>query len=457
MFRQRYQVLDPTAPVPVPDDRLEQLVRRGVQRLLQAALAEAIADDLGRGRAERRRAFRGRVSDVPAGQAPFQSAVVSRWQRRSRTQEWRLVRLYLEGLASGDFEPVFCALVGETAALSPTSIARLQAEWQAEDDAWRQRPLPEHIVYRWADGFYLNAGPERDTLAVLVVLGGHGDGRKELLAMAEGYREDTPSWADVLRDLKTRGLTEPPLVAVGDGALGLWAALDQVYPTTRHARCWNHRALNLWAKLPQRLPARARAALRAMYEAPTRAACTERRDASAAELRGQGYPEVAAWRARDWDDFTAFSDFPEEPWRHLRTSNPIESVFSGVRLRTDAAKRHKVRAHALYLTFTLVLRLSANWRLLDGPNPLQLLLLEHRFIDGKLQLAPPPSAQEASAYHHPTASLPLRKFHWSLTRPPVEQAVGGEGTATGQIMPATPTKVIDGGPSLPPRQPSRGS
>ena len=414
-----YQILTPTAPVPAPDDVLEQLVRQGAQRLLAEALEAEVTEHLGRLRYQRGREFRGyrngylpartlgtgmgavtirqpRVRDLPADGARFASTIVGRYVRRSRTQGRLLARLYLEGLATGDFEPVFRALIGETAALSPTSILRLKAEWADEYRLWRQRPLRERYVYLWADGLYLKAGLEREKTVVLVILGVRADGVKELLAMTEGYRESTTSWAEVLRDLRDRGLEAAPLLAVGDGALGWWAALDQVYPTTRHQRCWNHRALNILDKLPRRLHAATRPALRALYDAPTRETCTQRRAELAQQLRLQGQADAAACLERDWEDFVAFYDFPQEHWLHLRTTNPIESVFAGVRLRTNAAKRLHVRENALYLVFKLITRLSLTWRGINGPNQLSLLLAGQRFADGKLVTeaagADPPAA-----------------------------------------------------------------
>jgi transposase-like protein len=408
----RYQVLPPTAPVPAPDDAIEQLVRQGAQRLLQQALSAEIDEFLGRLRHQRAEEFRGyrnghlpartigtgmgavevrqpRVSDVPAGAEPFRSEIVGRYERRSRTQARLLARLYLEGLATGDFEPVFRALVGETAALSASSILRLKQEWEDEYRLWRGRPITERYVYIFADGLYLKAGLEKEKTAVLVVLGVTADGRKELLAMEEGYRESTASWSEVLRGLRDRGLAEAPLVAVGDGALGLWAALDQVFPSTRHQRCWNHRSLNVLDKLPRRLHAEARKQLHTIYEAPTRAECARRRAEMCVWLRAQGHSDAAECLERDWEDFVTFFDFPQEHWIHLRTTNPIESVFSGVRLRTDAARRMRVRENALYLVFKLVTRLSMNWRSINAPNQVALLLAGETFVDGRLQRQPP--------------------------------------------------------------------
>jgi len=404
---QNYHVLPPTAPVPAPDDALEALVRRSATVMLQAALEAEATDFLERERYQRTTAFRGyrnghlprrtigvgfgglevqvpRISDVPPEISPegFRSQIVERYQRSSRTQARLFCRLYLEGLASGDFEPVFRALVGETVALSPASILRLKEEWKAEYETWKRRPLTERYLYLYADGFYLKAGLEKT--AILVIVGVRADGHKELLAMEEGYRESTSSWAEVLRALKKRGLKQVPLVAVGDGALGLWAALDHVYPATRHQRCWNHRALNVLDQLPKRLWKEARRRLHEIYDAPTRQECTRRRDVYCAQLRAQGQAPAAACLDRDWEEFTTFYDFPQEHWTHLRTTNPIESIFDGVRLRTKATKRMQVRENALYLIFKLVLRLTLNWRAINAPNQLRLLLAGHRYVDGQL-------------------------------------------------------------------------
>jgi putative transposase len=219
-----------------------------------------------------------------------------------------------------------------------------------------------------------------------VVLGVDEQGHKELLAMDEGYRESTASWSEVLRTLRDRGLVQAPLLAIGDGALGLWAALDEVFPTTRHQRCWNHRTLNVLDKLPKRLQPEMRKQLHALAEAPTRQECERRRDTLCTRLRDLRQEPAAACLERDWEDFVTIYDFPEEHWVHLRTSNPIESIFSGVRLRTNASKRLKVRENALYLVFKLVLRLSLNWRGINAPNQLQLLLAGHQFRDGQLVL-----------------------------------------------------------------------
>jgi transposase-like protein len=391
---------------------LETLVREGARRMLAAALEEEVAAFLGRGRYERGGPFRGhrngyhaprevtvgvgavavrvpRVADVPAEVAPdgYQSRLVPKYQRASADTQRLFARLYLEGLATGDFEPVFRALVGATTALSASAIVRLKEQWAEEYAVWQQRPLDGHrYAYVWADGIYLGVGDAPERTAVLVVLGAREDGGKELLALDLGYRESTASWADVLRSLRERGLTAP-LAAVGDGALGLWAALREVYPTTAPQRCWNHRILNVQDKLPKRMHAEARRRRRAMTEAPTQADCERLRDAYVAELRAQDQEPAAATVLRDWEDFVTFYRFPAEHWLHLRTSNPLESVFAGVRLRTDATKRMRTRETALYLVFKLIDRLGQRWRCLNGGATLMRLVLDGDvFVDGVRQL-----------------------------------------------------------------------
>jgi transposase-like protein len=388
--------------------------------MLQRALEAEVTEFLGRERHERSEEFRGyrngylpertigvgmgavevkvpRVSEVPAEVSPegFRSEIVEVYQRRSRTQARLLVRLYLEGMASGDFEPVFRALLGETTGLSEDTILKLREEWKEEYESWRRRPLSGRYVYVFADGLYLKAGIEREKTAVLVVLGVREDGQKELLAMEQGYRESGESWAEVLRSLKERGMRQAPLLVVGDGALGLWSALNDVFPGARQQRCWNHKVLNTIDKLPKRLQPEARRRLREISQAPTRKECTRLRDLYRDELRAIGQGPAAACLERDWEELTAFYDFPEEHWLHLRTSNPIESIFAGVRLRTNAAKRMRVRENALYLVFKLVCRLSLNWRAVNAPNQLALLLAGHPYVDGKLRLADATTEQQA--------------------------------------------------------------
>jgi transposase-like protein len=391
--------------------------------MLTAALEEEVDTFLGRGRYQRSQPFRGyrngyhptrevtvglgavavqvpRVAQVPPEVAPqgFQSQIVRRYERASQSTQKLFVRLYLEGLATGDFEPVFRQLVGETTALSANAVVRLKEQWAEEYQEWRQRSLSQHrYAYIWADGIYLDAGTEPQKTALLCVVGAREDGQKELLAMEEGYRESTESWAGVLRNLRDRGL-QAPLLAVGDGALGLWAALSRVFPTTEHERCWNHRVLNVQTQLPKRLHAEARRRLREMAEAQSQAACEALRDSYVAELRAMDQGPAAETVLRDWEDFVSFYHYPKEHWVHLRTTNPLESIFSGVRLRTDATKRMRRRDNALYLVFKVVERLSSNWRGLNGGANLMTLVLEGcTFKDGVLQRRPTQGVVSAAA------------------------------------------------------------
>lgn len=400
-----------TWAVPEVGDALEELVRWGAQEMLRRALEEEVEAFLGRGRYDREGAFRGyrnghapertvgsglgavavrapRVREVPPEVAPegYRSALLPRYQRRTPGQSRLFAQLYLEGLSSGDFEPVFRALLGEDAPLSASTMLRLKDAWKTEYEAWQQRPLGAHrYAYVWVDGIYVGCGQEREKTVLLCVIGAAEDGTKELLALTEGYRESTASWQEVFRSLRNRGMVAP-LLAMGDGGLGAWAALTAVFPSARHQRCWNHRVLNLQDQLPKRLQPEARKELRALWEAPTRAECEARRDTYVAKLRERGQEAAAATVLRDWEDFVAFFDFPQEHWLHLRTTNAIESVFAGVRLRTNVAKRMGKRENALYLVFKLVGRLGQNWRALNGGRTvMSLVLAGHRFKDGILQ------------------------------------------------------------------------
>jgi transposase-like protein len=393
------------------NDSLENYVREGARRMLALALEEEVNTFLGRDRYQRRQAFRGyrngyhppreitvglgpvevrapRVADVPSELAPhgFQSQIIKRYQRASEGTRRLFARLYLEGLATGDFEPVFRELVGETMALSPNAIVRLKGCWEKEYADWRKRPLWGHrYLYIWGDGIYLKAGVEKEKVALLCIVGARDDGEKELLAMEPGYRESTQSWAGVLQDLRSRGL-EAPLVAIGDGVLGLWSALGEVYPTTEHQRCWNHRVLNVQDKLPKRMQAEARSRLREISEAQTRQDCEALRDGYVSDLIAAKQKPAAETILRDWEDFVTFYQYPQEHWIHLRTTNPLESVFGGVRLRTDATRRMRNRDNALYLVFKIVERLSQTWRNLNGGANLMKLILEGRtFKDGLLE------------------------------------------------------------------------
>lgn len=410
-MRKSYQKEKENTQREVIDETLEQYIREGARRMLALALEEEVNAFLKRDRYTRSMEFRGyrngylpqreitvglapvavrvpRVSNVPERVASggFHSQIVRKYQRASEATRKLFTQLYLEGLATGDFGPVFRELVGETTAVSPSAIVRLKQDWEKEYQDWRQRQLGgQRYLYIWGDGIYLKAGLEKEKTALLCIIGAREDGAKELLAMESGYRESTQSWVEVLQDLRSRGLAAP-LLAIGDGGLGLWAALDEVYPETEHQRCWNHRVMNVQDKLPKRMQAEARSRLRELFEAKTRQECEELRDRYVDELINAKQKPAAETIMRDWEDFVTFYHYPQEHWVHLRTSNPLESIFGGVRIRTNAARRIPCRDNALYLVFKIVERLSRNWRNLNGGANLMQLLLEGRtFKDGIME------------------------------------------------------------------------
>ncbi len=380
---------------------LDVLAREGAQRMLISALEQEIEEFLGRARYEhrtgRRRGYRngtGKPRKIAVGcgtlevraprvrntEEPFRSHLLPRYQRSSEAVRAVLPELYLQGLATGDFEPALRALLGEAAPLSPASIVRLKEQWVAEYEAWRRRPLEPRYAYCWADGLYLKAGPEDEKTAVLIIIGVTADGQKELLAMVEGYRESRESWRDVLRDLRRRGLKAVRLF-IGDGGLGLWAAVQEVYPEARHQLCWCHKQLNVLDKLPQRLQPEAKALVRDIYTAPTRDEAMGRIKRFAQRFE-HDYPRAVASLVDHQAQLLTYYDFPREHWKSLRTSNPIESVFDPVRLRTRATRRMRKAQTGLYLVFQLVRRAECRWRRIDAPHLVIKVLDGVQFLDG---------------------------------------------------------------------------
>src|SRR5207244_11150141 len=265
--------------------------------------------------------------------------------------------------------------------LSPTTVTRLTASWETEYQAWRRRSLAEtDYVYVWVDGVHFRVRLEEDRLCTLVIIGVRPDGTKELVAVEDGYRESTDSWATVLRDLKRRGL-RAPVVAIGDSALGFWAAVGHVWSETREQRCWVHRLANVLDKLPKRLQPKAKQALHAIMEAPTRAEAEAGIDAFAADHDAK-YPKAIASLRRDQAQLLTFYDFPAEHWRHLRTTNIIESPFATVRLRQRVTKGAGSRTKALMMAFKLLAMAVERWRKVNGAELLPLVRAGVRFIDG---------------------------------------------------------------------------
>jgi transposase-like protein len=302
--------------------------------------------------------------------------------RRSPRLEEVLPVLYLRGLSTGDFAEALPVLLGpEAAGLSATTITRLIKVWQDEYRIWRKRSLAmKDYVYVWADGVYFGVRLEEDRLACLVVIGVLPNGQKELIALEDGYRESKESWAALLRDLKHRGMVAPVL-AVGDGALGFWGALAQVYPETREQRCWVHKLANILDKLPKRLQPRAKALLHEVMLAPTRAGAKQATQVFAREFEVR-YPKAVACLLDDQETLFSLYDFPAQHWIHVRTTNPIESPFATVKSRTAQTKGAGSRTAGLALAFKLALAAEDHWRKLNASELMPLVRAGVRFQDG---------------------------------------------------------------------------
>jgi transposase-like protein len=316
------------------------------------------------------------------GRQRFTSRILPPYLRRSPKVAEVLPVLYLRGLSTGDFREALPILLGEDAAgLSPTNIARLTAVWEQEYHAFRQRELANRdYVYVWVDGVHFNIRLEDERLCTLVMLGVRPDGTKELIAVEDGYRESTESWAVLLRDLKRRGM-RAPVLAVGDGALGFWAAARDVWPETRQQRDWCHKIANVLDKLPKGLQPKAKRALREIMYAETRAEADELIDRFAT-VYGPKHPKAAACLVDDREALLTHFDFPAEHWLHIRTTNPVESPFATVRLRQRVTKGAGTRTKGLTMAFKLLEMAEQRWRRLNGAQLLPLVRAGVRFVDG---------------------------------------------------------------------------
>ena len=291
--------------------------------------------------------------------------------------------LYLKGISTGDFNEALQALGGpECPGLSASTVTRLLEGWQDEYQEWSKRSLKEkHYVYLWVDGVHFNIRLEEDRQCILVLMGATADGRKELIAIADGYRESEQSWKELLLDVKSRGLAIDPKLATGDGALGFWKALPKVFPTTRTQRCWVHKTANVLDKLPKRLQPRAKEAIHEIWMADTREAADKAFDSFLATY-GAKYPKACECLAKDRDELLTFYDFPAEHWMHLRTTNPIESIFATVRLRHRRTKGNGSRIACLAMVHQLMQSAAKRWRLLNGSDLLPDVIAGVQFIDG---------------------------------------------------------------------------
>lgn len=396
---------------------LDELVRRGAQQMLQAALEQEVQAFV-EGYASRRDQRGNRLvvrngykdeREILTGAGPlriqqprvrdkspevdqrvqFSSNILPPYLRRSKSIEELIPWLYLKGVSTGDFQEALQALLGENAVgLSANVVVKLKEQWAAEYDEWSKRDLSgKQYVYLWADGIHVNVRLEEegnDRQCMLVLMGALADGTKELVAVVDGYRESKQSWYELLVDLRQRGLTLAPRLAVGDGALGFWAALPEVFPGTRQQRCWVHKTANVLNKMPKSVQPKAKSALQEIWMAETREAATKAFDDFLEKYQAK-YEAACNCLKKDRDELLTSYDFPEEHWKHLRTTNPIESTFATIRHRHRKTKGNGSRRASLAMMFKLGKSAEKHWRKLNGKDMLPLLLEGRTFVNGELQ------------------------------------------------------------------------
>jgi transposase-like protein len=397
-----------TLPVPA-HDVLTGLLRQGAQRMLAQAIEEEVSEWI---ETHQQLAADGRRQVVRNGFMPqrkivtglgeiavkqprvhdrrpaperehFTSKILPPYLRKTKTIEELIPWLYLKGISTGGFHEALQALLGpDCPGLSATTITRLKSVWEQEHQEWCQRSLVgQEYVYVWADGIHTNIRLEEDRQCILVLMGATKDGKKELIAMTDGHRESAQSWSELLLDVKRRGLSIDPKLAVGDGALGFWKAVAEVYPTTREQRCWVHKTANVLDKLPKNLQPKAKALIHEIWMADTRQNATKAFDAFLETYQAK-YPKACDCLSKDRSELLAFYDFPAEHWKHLRTTNPIESTFATIRLRHRRTKGNGTRRACLAMMFKLAQSAQHGWRLLDGAKLLPDLIQGIIFKDG---------------------------------------------------------------------------
>jgi transposase-like protein len=389
-------------------NNLEAFARRKVQDFLQSLLEEEVTSLLGRRKSERQPSEALAAASSPGDGPPsdagnkgyrngfgkprrvstscgtievrrprvrgleerFESVILPLFRRRTAEVGELLPELYLHGLSSGDFDLALRGLLGEGAPLSASSIMRLKAGWQKQYEEWNQRSLADQeVVYMWVDGVYVKAGLEKEKAALLVVLGALKDGSKTILAVEPGHRESTESWSAILRSLKRRGLNCPRLV-MGDGNLGIWGALTNVFPGAAEQRCWNHRLVNILDRVPKPQQPAAKLRLRQIMYAESREDAEKEKASFQKWTQGKGFAVAGTLLDQDWDRLVAYYDFPSEHWKHLRTTNPIESPFQAVRLRTSAARRYKKVENATAVIWKTLRIAESRFRKLNAPERL---------------------------------------------------------------------------------------
>jgi transposase-like protein len=403
-------VYELTANKDLVSDPLTEIIRTGARTLLEAAFKAEVelfveqyaqlSDEEGRRRVVRngyhaeREVHTGvgsvrvrvpRTRDRAQGSEGlvFRSSILPPYLRKTRSLEALLPWLYLKGVSSGDMSAALAALLGvEAPGLSSATIVRLKQVWMEEYHIWKNRSLKEErYVYFWADGIHMKVRMDQDKQCLLVVMAATAEGRKELLAIEDGYRESELSWRALLLNLRRRGVEIAPELATGDGGLGFWKALHDVFPSTKTQRCWVHKTANVLNKLPKRIHSRAKSALHEIYLAECRKDATEAFDAFLEEY-GPKYPKATECLEKDRTELMAFYDFPADHWQHLRTSNPIESTFATVRLRTAKTRGCLSRETALMMAFRLAQEAEKKWRRLNGSHHLANIIAGITYTDG---------------------------------------------------------------------------
>jgi putative transposase len=398
------------APEQSSRDILTSILRVGAQKMLQQAIEEEInayITSVNSSTGERtivrngylpERMIQSGIGDVRVQQPRcrsetkddslprFSSKILPPYLRRTKSLEEMIPWLYLKGVSSGDFQEALAALLGDGASgLSATTVTRLKGVWKGEYEEWERRSLKDrHYVYIWADGVYFNVRlGEDDRNCILVIMGATADGKKELLAVKEGYRESELAWAELLLDLRSRGLTKAPSLAIADGALGFWAALSKVYPTTKTQRCWVHKTANVLDKLPKSVQPRAKKMIHEIYNSPRKSEAERVFDLFIETFEAK-HPKAVKCLVKDRESMLTFYDFPAEHWPHIRTTNPIESTFATVRLRTNKTKGCGSGPATLLMVFKLAQSAQKNWRRLRGYEKLaDVIDIRWKFVDGE--------------------------------------------------------------------------
>jgi transposase-like protein len=397
-----------------PGDVLEQLARRGARQILAQAMEAEVGEFVEKHRSmtdgEGRRLVvrNGHLPqrDLVTGIGPlkirqprvddraleqdrrFSSQILPRYLRRVPSVDNLIPILYLKGISSGDMSEALASILGPGAAgLSATNIVRLKALWEQDYKAWNARDFElKRYVYFWVDGIHFNVRLDEERSCILVIMGANESGRKELLAVSDGYAESKASWREILLDLKRRGLKIGPKLAVGDGALGFWAALREVYPGCREQRCWVHKTANVLDKMPKSVQGKAKAMLHEMWQSPTKEKALAAYEHFLSSWE-EKYPKAVECLRQDKEELFAFYEFPAAHWVHIRTTNPIESTYATVRLRTKKTKGCGSRMATLTMVFKLALEAEKTWRRLTGHKQIELVMQGRTFVDGELQEA----------------------------------------------------------------------